>query len=227
MLGVAPARSQIVSYVDEHGKRVYINADKPMPRSSRVVVRAAAVGPSPVSEAEPAKESASTLWNPRVARRVPREGLERLVHETAERHRVDPALVRAVIETESNWDPAAVSRRGALGLMQLVPGTARRFGVFDILNPQQNLDAGVRYLRALLERYKGDLNLSLAAYNAGEGAVDRARGVPNIRETRNYVQKVTDSYFRPGSGRGPNGWSAGRPIYRTTDDRGRVLFTNE
>jgi soluble lytic murein transglycosylase-like protein len=150
-----------------------------------------------------------------------------MVHETAERHRVDPALVRAVIEAESNWNPSAVSRKGAQGLMQLAPGTAERFGVGDAFNPKQNLDGGVRYLRMLLERYNGDLNRSLAAYNAGEGAVDRARGVPNYRETRYYVQKVTDSYFRPGSGRLPNWGSATRPIYRTSDERGRVIFANE
>jgi soluble lytic murein transglycosylase-like protein len=146
-----------------------------------------------------------------------------MVQETAERHRVDPALVRAVVEAESNWNPSAVSRKGALGLMQLVPGTAERFGVGDAFNPRQNLDGGVRYLRTLLERYNGDLNRSLAAYNAGEHAVDRARGVPRLWETRSYVQRVLDSYFRPGSDRLPNS----RPIYRKTDEQGRVVFTNE
>ncbi len=150
-----------------------------------------------------------------------------MVHETAERHRVDPALIRAVIQAESNWNPGAVSRKGALGLMQLIPGTAQRFGVVDPLNPQQNLDGGVRYLRMLLERYDGDLDKSLAAYNAGERAVDRARGVPNYFETRHYVQKITDSYFRPDSGRQRNWWNASRPIYRATDERGRVIYTNE
>ncbi len=150
-----------------------------------------------------------------------------LADETAERHRVDPALVRAVIEAESGWNPRAISRKGAVGLMQLVPGTAVRFGAGDALNPKQNLDAGVRYLRTLLERYNGDLVRSIAAYNAGEGAVDRARGVPNIPETRQYVQKVTESYFQPGSGRLQDWWSASRPIYRTTDERGRLIFTNE
>ncbi|HJY85741.1 MAG TPA: lytic transglycosylase domain-containing protein [Candidatus Acidoferrales bacterium] len=149
-----------------------------------------------------------------------------MVQETAEKHRVDPALVRAVISAESNWDPFAVSPRGALGLMQLIPGTAVRFGVGDVFNPQQNLEGGVKYLRSLLERYNGDLNLSLAAYNAGERAVDRAHGVPHFAETQNYVQKVIDSYFRPDSGRDSNGW---RPpaIRRDTDERGRVIFTNE
>jgi soluble lytic murein transglycosylase-like protein len=150
-----------------------------------------------------------------------------MVNETAEKHRLDPALVRAVIEAESNWNASAVSRKGALGLMQLIPGTAERFGVVDALNPEQNLEGGVQYLRTLLERYGGNLDKSLAAYNAGEHAVDRVRGVPNFPETRNYLQRVIDSYFRPDSGRLPSWWNASRPIYRTVDERGRVIFTNE
>jgi len=86
---------------------------------------------------------------------------------------MDPALIRAVIETESHWNAGAVSRKGAVGLMQLVPSTAQRFGVKDMFSPKQNVDAGVRYLKTLLERYNGNLELALAAYNAGEGAVDR------------------------------------------------------
>jgi len=132
---------------------------------------------------------------------IDRDGAERLVREAAERHHMDPALVRAVIETESGWNATAKSRKGALGLMQLIPTTAVRFGVNDAFSPQQNVDAGVRYLKTLLERYNGNLDLALAAYNAGEGAVDRAHGVPAFRETRDYVQKVQNAYFRPGSGR--------------------------
>jgi len=85
--------------------------------------------------------------------------------------------------------------------MQLIPTTAQRFGVDDLYSPKQNVDAGVRYLKTLLERYNGNLDMALAAYNAGEGAVDRAHGVPSYRETRKYVQKVQSAYFRPGSGR--------------------------
>src|SRR6266851_862199 len=89
-----------------------------------------------------------------------------------------PAVVRAVIETESNWNPKAWSHKGAGGLMQLIPTTAQRYGASDVFNPQQNIDAGVKHLKWLLERYNGNLDLALAAYNAGEGAVDRAHGVP-------------------------------------------------
>jgi soluble lytic murein transglycosylase-like protein len=156
-----------------------------------------------------------------------RQKIEVMIREVSARYNVDPALIRAVIETESNWNSKAISRKGALGLMQLVPGTARQLGVDNAFDPKQNLDGGVRYLHSLLERYNGDLDRALAAYNAGPGAVDRARGVPRYRETREYVQKVTDSYFRPGSNRIPHAFDAPRPIYRMVADDGRVVFTNE
>jgi soluble lytic murein transglycosylase-like protein len=140
---------------------------------------------------------------------------------------VDAALIRAVIETESNWNSGAVSRRGAGGLMQLIPTTAQRFGVNDLFNPQQNIDAGVRYLKTLLERYNGNLDLALAAYNAGEGAVDRAHGIPAFRETRNYVHKVQDAYFRPGSGRLQDAFTNARAIHRDVDGSGRIVFSND
>lgn len=169
----------------------------------------------------------SFLGQSRPAISIDRDGVEKMVREAAERHRVDPALVRAVIETESNWNPAARSRKGAMGLMQLIPTTAQRFGVNDAFNPKQNVDAGVRYLKMLLERYNGNLDLALAAYNAGEGAVDRAHGVPSYRETRNYVQRVQNAYFRPGSGRMDDQYIRANPIHRRVDPSGRIIFTNE
>jgi len=109
----------------------------------------------------------------------------------------------------------------------LIPTTAQRFGASDAFNPKQNVDAGVRYLSTLLERYNGNLDLALAAYNAGEGAVDRAHGIPAFRETRNYVQRVQEAYFRPGSGRMDNAYLRANPIHRVVDGSGRVIFTNE
>jgi soluble lytic murein transglycosylase-like protein len=95
-----------------------------------------------------------------------------------------------MISVESNYNPLAVSTKGALGLMQLVPSTARRFGVADAFNPAQNVEGGVRYLKYLLDHYNGDHRLALAAYNAGEGTVERFGGIPPFAETRSYVSRV-------------------------------------
>lgn len=113
-----------------------------------------------------------------------------LIRKTAEKHRVDVALVKAVIRTESYFNPNATSRVGASGLMQLMPQTARRYGVTDLYSPRQNLEAGVRHLRYLLDRYPRRLKLALAAYNAGEEAVEKYGGIPPYPETREYVKKV-------------------------------------
>ncbi|MBI1951108.1 MAG: lytic transglycosylase domain-containing protein [Acidobacteria bacterium] len=114
----------------------------------------------------------------------------------ARRHRVDEALVLAVIEVESRYDAFAVSPRGAMGLMQLMPQTAARFAVANAFNPVENVDGGVRYLKELLERYSGQVRLALAAYNAGEQAVDRFGGIPPFRETEQYVVRVTRALAR-------------------------------
>lgn len=118
--------------------------------------------------------------------------LHQLAADAARRHGLDPELVLAVVSVESAFRPTAVSPKGAQGLMQLMPGTARQLGVADPFDPAANLDGGARYLSALVARYGGDLTKALAAYNAGPGAVDKHRGVPPYRETRAYVKKVLD-----------------------------------
>jgi Transglycosylase SLT domain len=216
-LFVVPANAQIATSTDLDGRRLFINAEPPVRVTLNAYKRTNIFMPPE---------------NPFVGRSHPavtmsRDGVEKLVREAADRHRVDAALIRAVIETESNWNPIALSNKGAGGLMQLIPTTARRFGVNDVFNPQQNIDGGVHYLKILLDRYNGNLDLALAAYNAGEGAVDRARGIPSFRETRNYVQKVQNAYFRPGSGRLNGEFSLRRPIRRDLDANGRIIFNND
>ena len=114
-----------------------------------------------------------------------------IIAEHARLNNVRPSLVRAVIQVESAFNPMAVSEKGAMGLMQLMPATAREFGVRNAFNPAENVGAGVAYLRRLLDRYDDDEQLALAAYNAGPGAVDKyGQSVPPYRETKNYVVKV-------------------------------------
>lgn len=120
-----------------------------------------------------------------------------LINTVAKKHGMDPALIKAVVHTESYFNPNATSRVGASGLMQLMPQTAEIYGVFDLYSPLKNLDAGVRHLRYLLRRYKNRLSVALAAYNAGETAVRYYNGIPPYRETRRYIKKVIhyQSYY--------------------------------
>lgn len=120
--------------------------------------------------------------------------LRALAVAAARRHGLDPELVLAVVGVESAFRPEAVSPKGARGLMQLMPATAASLGVEDAFDPEENLDGGVRHLGTLLSLYGGDLERALAAYNAGEGAVDRHGGVPPYRETREYVKRVLERY---------------------------------
>lgn len=121
---------------------------------------------------------------------APSAPLAETVDRIARQNNLPPRLVHSVIQVESNYDPNAVSPKGAQGLMQLIPATARRFGVSDVFDPADNVQGGARYLKYLLELYKGDESMALAAYNAGEGAVSRYGGVPPFPETQDYVARV-------------------------------------
>lgn len=165
-----PARADVYQYIDANGTISLTNVPND-PRYQRII---------------------SEL--PR-SRSVISDGeLEPVIARHSRAHRLHPALIRAVIKTESDFDPLAVSRTGAIGLMQLMPQTAMRLEVRDSYNPDENIGGGTKYLRQLLDRFNGNLPLALAAYNAGEQAVERYRGLPPIAETRQYVKKVLRYY---------------------------------
>jgi soluble lytic murein transglycosylase len=173
----AQAGGSIYRYIDAAG--VLHFSDTPVDDRYRYVERVYQDGP---------------VISPRPRARVPRErDYDRLIVQVAARYRVQPGLVKAVIAAESNFEPDAVSRVGAQGLMQLMPATAEALGVERPFGIVENMDGGVRYLRAMLDRY-GDLARALAAYNAGPSAVDRYRGIPPYRETQAYVKRVLEYY---------------------------------
>ncbi len=211
MVLARPARAdQIVAVIDEHGHKIYINTGEP---ASRVD------------------------WATRSFRSphgftpaVPSPDIERLVEQTADRQEVDPKLVRAIISVESDYNPNAVSRKGAMGLMQLIPATAHRYGVDNPFDPKQNIEGGVTYLKDLLKLFGGDLTLSLAAYNAGENSVLRSGGVPAFTETREYVRKVKKRYQPPAEVKTAKSGTPEEPpkapIIRYVDAQGVVHYTN-
>ena len=208
-LSSAAKADQIVVLVDESGRKIYVNSDE---------------------------NSASADWMKRTFRpstfaipgHIP-ANIDQLVEQTAIRFQVDPELIRAIIRVESGYDPQAVSSKGAMGLMQLIPATALRFGVVNPFDPKQNLEGGVNYLKYLLGLFGGDLSLSLAAYNAGEHSVQRSGGIPAFPETQNYVRKVTRIYKTGGApvrAKTIPKESPKAPLVRYVDEFGVVHYTN-
>lgn len=208
MAWAAPLRAEkIVAMVDDHGHTIYVNAtddagDGRAGRSYRPVRSLSALPPAEV---------------------------DKVVVKAAAAKQVDPKLVHSIIQVESGYNPNAVSNKGAMGLMQLIPGTAKRFGVENPFDPVQNVQGGVSYLKYLLDMFKGDVTLSLAAYNAGENSVLRSGGVPAFRETQDYVRKVNSLYGSDISA-GEAASKTTKPpqpsIYRYVDEQGVVHYTN-
>src|SRR5499426_2902392 len=206
------AEEKIQAYIGPDGKIVYTNV---VENPTTMVARTASATMSPASE--------------------PQARIHALIDSIASNHGVDPALVKAIVKTESNFDRWAVSSKGALGLMQLIPDTGARFGVRDFFDPSQNIEGGVRYIKFLLAKFKGNVDLSLAAYNAGENLVERLGRIPSIPETRDYVRKVRLNYGKSSprqAGSTPVAAPAGavakdeQQIFRTVDERGVVHFSN-
>ena len=173
---VAPAYAQIYSWRDAQGQLVV--SDKPRTDAGEMITYT-------VPRAASVRATTPADGNPKSA------PFDDAIEEHAAAHRVSPELVRAVIQVESAFNPKAVSPKGAMGLMQLMPATAREMGVENPFLPEENIRGGVAYLRQLLDRYDSNVELALAAYNAGPGSVERYRAVPPYRETQAYVKKVT------------------------------------
>lgn len=165
-----------------------------MQRLSAASQRAAALPPMPALEPsmwiEAPPPPAEEFKPPERCEAVPAEVLAALVQDAARREGLTSELLTAVIHQESGFVPCAVSPKGAMGLMQLMPGTAALLGVIDPFDPKENIDAGARFLKFLLDRYAGDLALALGAYNAGPKRVDETGGIPPIPETQNYVREI-------------------------------------
>jgi soluble lytic murein transglycosylase-like protein len=204
------------------------NRWKPVPSANTVSMRAAQSAAAEVSQyyGRESVESANArivASNAHGHRPSPEE-IDQAVTMAAARHNVDPNLVRAVIKVESNFDSNAVSSKGAMGLMQLMPATARELNVKNPFDPDQNVDAGVRHLRHLLDNYNGDVQLTLAAYNAGSNAVARSAGIPHYAETQNYVRRITSLYY--GSGDPAASRIGHEPVRMERDERGVLHMSN-
>jgi len=169
-------RADTVPYVPRVLKPAMVEISTPPPQPPKPVI-------------EPKKEPVL---------KIPPQKAEHRFHpiilKAASRYDVDPALVKAIIKAESGYNARALSKRGAMGLMQLMPGTAEELGVKDGFNPEHNINGGVRYFKKLMDRFEGDVSLALAAYNAGSTKVRRYRGVPPFKATRYYVKKVFEYY---------------------------------
>jgi soluble lytic murein transglycosylase-like protein len=199
---------------------------KPVPTSG-AVMRAARSAASEVNTYLGQKGGGKAQNYQTLNRAFTQQDIDAAIDEAAARHHVDPSLVRSVVKVESNFNPNAVSPKGAMGLMQLMPSTARSLNVANPFDPAQNVDAGVRHLRKLLDSYGGNIRLSLAAYNAGSGAVARSAGVPHFRETQDYVRRITNLYHG-GGGPGPHlvGGTVRDPVHVQRDDRGVLHMSN-
>jgi hypothetical protein len=239
----ADTSAPISSTTDESGNRVYVNDIAPAPSRRTVHTQQNQLvfwSPTerrwkqvPRAKVGAAKSAAAEVdqylgKSPDDQNSVSRTGftqreIDAAIEKAAARHSVDANLVRALVKVESNFNPNAVSRKGAMGLMQLMPQTARQLKVNNPFNPEENVDAGVRHLKRLLESYGGNVPLSLAAYNAGAGAVARSAGIPHYAETRNYVRRITRLY---GGGDGYFAGASREPVRVQRDSRGVLYISN-
>jgi hypothetical protein len=206
-----PANSygqSLYSYLDENGDRVVTNIP-------------------PVHSVPNLKISGDPLPAPIAVSKKPDSlGYDPLIEKYASDYQLDPSLIRSIIEQESGFNPKAVSPKGARGLMQLMPSTAARLGVTNSFDPEQNIKGGVRHFKSLMDNFNNNLELSLAAYNAGENLVQRLGRVPAIKETQDYVQSITKRYGKKDFTFQAQEMSAHPAIFRFVDDSGISHLTN-
>jgi soluble lytic murein transglycosylase-like protein len=217
-----PRRSSLVYWSSKESRW------KPVPSAGTASMRAARSAAAEVSqyfghESVQSANAKIVAANSR-GHQASQDEIDSSIVMAAARHNVDPNLVRAVVKVESNFNSNAVSRKGAMGLMQLMPSTARSLKVNNPFDPEQNVDAGVRHLKQLLENYGGNVDLTLAAYNAGSGAVARSAGVPHFAETQNYVRRITNLYYG-GFDLSPSG-PRHDPVRVQRDARGVLYISN-
>ncbi len=219
------AAANIYQYVDDAGVIHFSNVDvgtgkkyrkvKKEPNRTTPVQTASSYAPAPSAQTSPAAIPASESIAPST--------YSDIITTACNRHGVDPALVHAIVKVESGFNPYALSRKGAMGLMQLMPQTAVDMNVINTFNPHENIDGGVKYLRYLIDRYEGNLALALAAYNSGETAVKKWGTIPPFPETQSYVQRVLGLYNGTGISLTPHYTT----IYMGYGDDGALLFTDD
>jgi hypothetical protein len=218
VLFIAPAAyADIYKYVDENGIVCY--TDAPLGKKADKILK----------EKNPFAAEQNLI-----PRRSSKDSgdYHAIVHEKASNYNIDPSLIKAVIKTESNWNNRAVSRKGAIGLMQLMPSTANDMNVRNPFDPEENIEGGTKYLKYLIGRFNGDITLALAAYNAGPKTVEKFGYIPPITETKQYVNRVLALYngqtYYPSTSSGDSVKSEkkSQPIYKIVLDDGSVLFTN-
>jgi soluble lytic murein transglycosylase-like protein len=197
----------LYSYIDENGSQVFTNIAPVKPVFDLQITGSVPAVPAPPQATKP-------------------NSYDAIIEKYANHYSLDPSLIRSIIATESGFNPKAVSPKGARGLMQLMPATAERLGVSNSFDPEQNIHGGVKHFRSLMDNFNNNLTLSLAAYNAGENLVQRLGRVPEIKETRNYIQSVTSRLEKKDVDTPAQEAPEHPPTYRFIDESGVLHLTN-